>query len=50
MRSQNIAFESVVYPQTGHAFFNDTNPRMYNDAAAKDALTKTLAFLQRTLR
>jgi carboxymethylenebutenolidase len=34
-----------VYPDTGHAFFNDTNPHSYNAADAADAWTRATAFL-----
>jgi carboxymethylenebutenolidase len=43
-------FEAVVYPNAGHAFFNDTNARMYNPAAAKDAWEKVLTFLKKNLK
>ncbi len=36
--------EVVVYPDAGHAFFNDTRPRAYNSAAADDAWRRTLEF------
>ena len=39
-------FEAVVYPETGHAFFNDTNPMTYKAEAAQDAWQKSLAFLK----
>lgn len=39
-------FEAIVYPNTGHAFFNDTNTRMYNAEAAADAWKRSLAFLK----
>ena len=42
-------FEAVVYQNAGHAFFNDTNVRMYNAGAASAAWKKTLAFLQENL-
>jgi len=42
-------FEYKIYPGAGHAFFNDTGER-YDAAAAKDAWTRTLAFLRTTLR
>lgn len=42
-------FEAVVYPNTGHAFFNDTNPATYNEEAAEDAWRKTLTFLKTRL-
>lgn len=40
-------FASVVYPGVGHAFFNDTNPVTYDEAAATDAWAKLLAELAR---
>jgi len=40
-------FEEVIYPHTGHAFFNDTNPATYNADAASDAWAKTLTFLEK---
>jgi carboxymethylenebutenolidase len=42
-------FEAVVYPNVGHAFFNDTNARQYNAEAATDAWNKTLAFLKKNI-
>ena len=50
MAKHNKNFTSVVYPNTGHAFFNDTNKRMYNSDAASDAWEKTLAFLSEHLK
>jgi carboxymethylenebutenolidase len=49
MKKNNKDFTSIVYPNTGHAFFNDTNPRTYNKEAAEDAWHKTLAFLKKNL-
>jgi carboxymethylenebutenolidase len=49
MEKNHKEFEAVVYPGAGHAFFNDTNARMYNAPAAKDAWEKTLAFLTKNL-
>jgi len=37
--------ESIVYPGTEHAFHNDTSAERYDEAAARDAWTKTMAFL-----
>lgn len=34
-----------VYPDTGHAFFNDTNPHSYNAEDAADAWDRATAFL-----
>ncbi len=41
-------FEHHVYPQAGHAFFNDGRPT-YDVAAARDGFARTLAFLRDTL-
>lgn len=42
-------FSFEVYKNTGHAFFNDTNPLTYNQNAAKDAWEKSLVFLKSNL-
>jgi carboxymethylenebutenolidase len=49
MAENEIPFEPVVYPDAGHAFFNDTNPRTYRASDAADAWAKTLAFLAKRL-
>jgi carboxymethylenebutenolidase len=41
-------FEMRLYPNAGHAFFNETFP-MYNEAAAKDAWGRVLRFYTRAL-
>ncbi len=38
-----------VYPDTEHAFFNDTRPKVYDETAAKDAWAKTLDFFRKNL-
>ncbi len=38
-------FTDHVYPDSGHAFFNDTNPHAYNKADADDAWKRATAFL-----
>jgi carboxymethylenebutenolidase len=38
-------FTTHVYPDTGHAFFNDTNPHSYNAADAADAWSRATTFL-----
>lgn len=43
------AFETHVYPDTPHAFFNDTRPS-YRVVAARDAWARTLAFFAEALR
>lgn len=50
MRENDKTFEPIVYRGTGHAFFNDTNKRMYNAEAAKDSWEKTLVFLKTHLK
>jgi carboxymethylenebutenolidase len=39
----------MIYPNTDHAFFNDTGTR-YNAEAAQDAWTKMLAWFDRYLK
>ena len=39
-------FDYKVYPNVGHAFFNDTNPVTYNKETADDAWAKVLATLK----
>jgi carboxymethylenebutenolidase len=41
------SFIATIYHDTGHAFFNDTNPRAYNAADAEDAWIKATAFLNK---
>jgi carboxymethylenebutenolidase len=43
-----VDHELRVYPDTGHAFFNDTRPS-YRQEAARDAWARTLAFFAETL-
>lgn len=38
-----------TYPGVGHAFFNDTRPEAYDEAAARDAWTRTTTFLREHL-
>ena len=45
MADAGIDFTAQVYPDTGHAFFNDTNPSSYNPEVALDAWDRTRAFL-----
>lgn len=48
LRGLGKRVEVVVYPDAGHAFFNDTRP-VYNDAAAKDAWQRTLGLFRAEL-
>ena len=45
MAAAGVDFTDHVYPDAGHAFFNDTNPRTYRPEEAEDAWDRTLAFL-----
>jgi carboxymethylenebutenolidase len=47
MEAAGVDFTPVVYPGTGHAFFNDTNGWTYDAEAAEDAWQRTLAFLDK---
>jgi carboxymethylenebutenolidase len=49
MQTAGVDFSAKVYPNCGHAFFNDTNRFSYNVAAAQDAWKLTNAFLKRNL-
>lgn len=43
------AIATQVYPNAGHAFFNDTRPDAYNWEAAIAAWDRTLKFFQQHL-
>jgi len=45
MANAGVDFRAHVYPDAGHAFFNDTNPATYRADDAADAWQRTLAFL-----
>lgn len=49
MKKLGKSYDPKVYPGAEHAFFNDTNPDRYNEAAAKDAWTRSTAFLKKHL-
>jgi carboxymethylenebutenolidase len=46
MSDAGVDFEAKVYPDAGHAFFNDTNPNTFDPAAAGDAWSRSLEFLR----
>jgi carboxymethylenebutenolidase len=46
MKKLNKDFRFKMYPNTGHAFMNDTNPTTYNKEAADDAWREALQFLK----
>lgn len=41
----DLPMDVDVYPDAGHAFFNDARPDLYRSAPASDSWTRTLAFL-----
>jgi carboxymethylenebutenolidase len=49
MQKYGKSFEHHTYPNTGHAFFNDTNPVTYVKESAQDAWEKSLVFLAKFL-
>jgi len=48
-RASGKQAEVVVYPGAGHAFFNDTRPEAYQQAAATDAWRRTAELFARYL-
>lgn len=49
MHQANVEFRPTVFPEAGHAFFNDTNPVVYREGPARIAWTQTLEFLDQHL-
>lgn len=46
LKAAGIQYEAIVYPDVDHAFMNDTSAERYNAAAAKQAWSRTVAFLK----
>lgn len=49
LQQNNKVYEKVIYPNTDHAFHNDTGTR-YNSEAARDAWARTLAWFEQYLK
>ncbi|MEP7063303.1 MAG: dienelactone hydrolase family protein [Betaproteobacteria bacterium] len=49
LKANGVKYEMHMYPGTNHGFHNDTTPR-YDEAAAKLAWSRTLAFFNAQLR
>jgi carboxymethylenebutenolidase len=49
LKANNKKYTMYTYPGTQHAFNNDTGAARYNEAAAKLAWSRTLAFFKETL-
>jgi carboxymethylenebutenolidase len=45
-----VHHEVVVYPDSGHAFFRDTDPSVYKPAASRDAWERVTRFFSKNLR
>lgn len=48
LKKANVRYEAHIYPAVNHGFHNDTTPR-YDEAAAKLAWERTIAFFQKEL-
>ena len=49
LKANGVKYQMFMYPNTNHGFHNDTTPR-YDEAAAKLAWSRTIAFFNKTLR
>ncbi|MFL9710906.1 dienelactone hydrolase family protein [Methylobacillus sp. Pita1] len=49
LKAANVKYQAYIYPGVQHAFNNDTTPR-YDEAAAKLAWQRTIAFFNQRLR
>jgi carboxymethylenebutenolidase len=49
LKAAGINYEAFIYPGVQHGFNNDTTPR-YDEAAAKQAWQRTIAFFNKQLR
>ena len=50
LKKANIPYEQYLYEGVQHAFHNDTSAARYNEAAAKLAWSRTLAFFEKHLK
>lgn len=46
LEQAGVEHEFITYPDTDHAFFNDTRPEVHNPEAAEDAWKKMLIFFR----
>lgn len=49
IREAHGSIETHIYPNVGHAFFNDTRPEAYDSATSMDAWERTIGFLRQHL-
>ena len=45
-----VQHEVIVYPNSGHAFFRDSDPNSYRPEAAKDAWERVTKFFEKNLK
>ena len=50
LKKQDKEYQIFIYPGTGHAFNNDTNPERYNAEAAKLSWGRTVSFFKEKLK
>jgi carboxymethylenebutenolidase len=50
LKKAGVKYQIFIYPGTGHAFNNDTNPTRYNEQAAKLAWKRTVDFFKEKLK
>jgi carboxymethylenebutenolidase len=49
LKANGVKYQAHIYPNTNHGFHNDTTPR-YDEAAAKLAWSRTVAFFKENLK
>ena len=49
LKAKGKDVETVVYPESGHGFFNDTRPEAHDPDASEDAWKRTTALFERAL-
>ena len=49
LKANSVKYEMFSYPNANHGFHNDSTPR-YDEAAAKVAWSRTIAFFDKNLR
>jgi carboxymethylenebutenolidase len=50
LRAGSKRYDLIVHPDVDHAFHNDTSAERYNEAAAKLAFSRSMAFFSAELK
>jgi len=50
LKAANVPHDGYIYPGAGHGFNNDATPPRYNEAAAKQAWTRTIDWFNKYVR